>query len=552
MGSLQIDVFNPPFVIQVNESDEYLQKLLGYYKKIIERIQNNGALKNPLQVSSLAGIMLCDELYKEKSKAQLASRGNYQVVVTDNSNGCTITKSARVDGSLKMLAVRKNAIVDNNCYEDELGSIDVSIVNGTPFEYNTFDADGNITSTTKYYKYTWSHVGAEDQVEVADGATETLVPVADNGNLPAGIYRLTVSDYYGCSVTEEYSIIQNDRIASTGVATNLIKEGVATGEFQITGVTGGVFPYTITWYYLADAKGNAVATQTVQVGDQTYVVSDNKVTVDGTEYTVVDGKVTIGGTTYMVLSDANLLPQTDQYHAVGLAAGRYSYTITDALGYSRDTSFTISDNGALSAVIEKGNDVNCYGEETGTIIVRINNGAPTYSVTVNGIEKVSEYPGGTFVIRQLAAGNYTVVLRDANGATESATITIEQPARPLSFSVDQSYIACYGERDNVGMLSTARALLTVNGGTPFVADDDTKYYEVRRNNDDAEKAVFSAEHEAYVFEYTKASNGTDDMTIGDYRFVVVDALGCTLSQYTTLVEYPEIVITHDNKEDVSC
>lgn len=75
MGSLQIDVFNPPFVIQVNESDEYLQKLLGYYKKIIERIQHNGALRNPLQVSSLAGIMLCDELYKEKSKAQLARNG---------------------------------------------------------------------------------------------------------------------------------------------------------------------------------------------------------------------------------------------------------------------------------------------------------------------------------------------------------------------------------------------------------------------------------------------------------------------------------------------
>lgn len=72
MGSLQIDVFDPSFVIQVNESDEYLHKLLGYYKKIIERIQNNGALKNPLQISSLAGIMLCDELYKEKSKAQLA------------------------------------------------------------------------------------------------------------------------------------------------------------------------------------------------------------------------------------------------------------------------------------------------------------------------------------------------------------------------------------------------------------------------------------------------------------------------------------------------
>lgn len=72
MGSLQIDVFNSPFVIQVNESDEYLQKLLGYYKKILERIQKNGVLTNPVQISALAGIMLCDELYKEKSKLQRA------------------------------------------------------------------------------------------------------------------------------------------------------------------------------------------------------------------------------------------------------------------------------------------------------------------------------------------------------------------------------------------------------------------------------------------------------------------------------------------------
>ena len=89
MGSLQIDVFNPPFVIQVNEDDEYLQKLLGYYKKIIERIQRNGALKNPLQVSSLAGIMLCDELYKEKSKTQLSrgEAGENQGIFFDSEEG---------------------------------------------------------------------------------------------------------------------------------------------------------------------------------------------------------------------------------------------------------------------------------------------------------------------------------------------------------------------------------------------------------------------------------------------------------------------------------
>lgn len=71
MGSLHIDVFNPPFVINVNKDDEYLQKLLWYYKKIIEKIKKNGSLKNPLQISALAGIMICDELYMANSQVTL-------------------------------------------------------------------------------------------------------------------------------------------------------------------------------------------------------------------------------------------------------------------------------------------------------------------------------------------------------------------------------------------------------------------------------------------------------------------------------------------------
>lgn len=89
MGSLQIDVFGCPFVIQVNESDEYLQKLLGYYKKILDRIQHNGSLKSPIQISALAGIMLCDELYKEKSRNQLVKKSdsNSSGIFVDEEEG---------------------------------------------------------------------------------------------------------------------------------------------------------------------------------------------------------------------------------------------------------------------------------------------------------------------------------------------------------------------------------------------------------------------------------------------------------------------------------
>ena len=82
MGSLQIDVLGTSFSITANEDDEYLSKLLGYYTKIVEEIQKSGMMKNDMHVSILAGIMLCDELYKEKSKTARFS----QSMTTDSDS----------------------------------------------------------------------------------------------------------------------------------------------------------------------------------------------------------------------------------------------------------------------------------------------------------------------------------------------------------------------------------------------------------------------------------------------------------------------------------
>ena len=66
MGKLRIDMLGTKFTIQAdNGNDEYLQKLLGYYKRITDDLLQGG-ITNPMQVAILAGINLCDELYKEK------------------------------------------------------------------------------------------------------------------------------------------------------------------------------------------------------------------------------------------------------------------------------------------------------------------------------------------------------------------------------------------------------------------------------------------------------------------------------------------------------
>jgi len=70
MTSLQINMLGTSFSIKANEDEEYLKKLLKYYTQITDLITKNGTLNNQ-QISILAGIMLCDELYKEKSSKAL-------------------------------------------------------------------------------------------------------------------------------------------------------------------------------------------------------------------------------------------------------------------------------------------------------------------------------------------------------------------------------------------------------------------------------------------------------------------------------------------------
>ena len=74
MGTLKIELLGTSFSIKASEDDDYLKKLLGYYKNIVDEIQKSGMLKSELHISILAGIMLCDELYKEKSKSTVSQK----------------------------------------------------------------------------------------------------------------------------------------------------------------------------------------------------------------------------------------------------------------------------------------------------------------------------------------------------------------------------------------------------------------------------------------------------------------------------------------------
>ncbi|MBB5217972.1 MULTISPECIES: cell division protein ZapA [Treponema] len=68
MGKIQINLLGSSFTIQAKEDEDYLKKLVDYYKEITRTISSTGRNIDPLQVSIIAGITLVDELYKEKKR----------------------------------------------------------------------------------------------------------------------------------------------------------------------------------------------------------------------------------------------------------------------------------------------------------------------------------------------------------------------------------------------------------------------------------------------------------------------------------------------------
>ena len=68
MGTLQIDILGTSFAVKSDKESEYLKRLLGYYRRLANQIEEKNALKDPLQISILTGLMMCDKLYDEQSK----------------------------------------------------------------------------------------------------------------------------------------------------------------------------------------------------------------------------------------------------------------------------------------------------------------------------------------------------------------------------------------------------------------------------------------------------------------------------------------------------
>ena len=138
----------------------------------------------------------------------------------------------------------------------------------------------------------------------------------------------------------------------------------------------------------------------------------------------------------------------------GLTAGDYQLHIVDANQCTGDTIIHLAEADPLSVIVQKstapnGDNVNCYGDNTGTINLTVNGGVPDYNV---------QWQDGTTGTSRsgLFAGNYPVRIQDINGCFIDTTIQITEPEiLTITSSVKKSY--CPDMQDG-------EIVLTVQGG----------------------------------------------------------------------------------------
>ncbi|WP_162052936.1 T9SS type B sorting domain-containing protein [Pontibacter pamirensis] len=405
--------------------------------------------------------------------------GQHAITVKD-ANGCTFVRSFTITNIAGPTAVA-----------------------ATSLPATCADNDGTITAgavTGGTAPYTYSINGSNFQSETAFAG------------VASGTYTLTVKDDKGCTVSTEVTVGQNIPTSFTSTTTaSTCNE--SNGQFTITGVTGGTAPYTYstdgstfqntaTFTALAagvyevtvkDAKG-CVFTDEVQlnnVGGPAFTATAQAATCGNNNGRVSASGVTGGTAPYMYSIDGETFQAAATFS--NLAAGTYHITTQDANGCSTVQSVEVEDITGPSEFELLATASTC-GNSTGSITASaVTDGTAPYSYSINGTDFQA---AATF--EALAAGEYTVTVKDANGCTIQKITVVENVNGPTDFTASTASSFCGNPNGEV-------TVGEVTGGV----------------------APYTYSKDGATFQTSTTLTG---LAAGDHTVIVKDANGCTFSK----------------------
>ncbi len=175
-----------------------------------------------------------------------------------------------------------------------------------------------------------------------------------------------------------------------------------------------------------------------------------------------------------------------------LSGGEFTVSIKDAAGCAATKKATLTQSGAAKIATATASPTTC-GKADGGITVTTAAANAQFSIDGNKFQ-----PGADF--RNLAAGNYTVTMRDAAGCTDTRTATVVGSEGPALSNVSLSPVSCGVADGVISVQAKARTAMqyALNGGN----------YGSR--------------------------NSFENLAVGDYEIAVRDAENCVVSRKVTM------------------
>lgn len=413
--------------------------------------------------------------------------GTYMLSVTDGI-GCAVVDSVTIFAPDTLLAAPIGK--DISCFGAQDGAASVEVSGGVP-----------------PYEYAWG-----------DASTTALIE-----DLAVGIYGVIIRDANNCITTASITISEPPPLALSLIIDEVPCEGNATGEIRAV-VEGGLAPYSYEWsngdstsilsdvlggqYSLTvtDAGGCEINTMTTLTASPGLEVSVDQLDIQCFGQT--NGRLTaIVGGGQMPFEFAWNTGSTSPTLA-GLGPGEYGLLVTDANNCFDTITTTLIEPPAMISFTTSSN-ISCAGAQDGRASIMVSGGVSPYSYAWgNGSE--------TAAIENLIAGNYGVIVEDANGCIQVGSVVIEEPPA-LSVSLFIGNEPCAGNTD--GMVQA-----NVEGG---IAP-----YRYRWNTGDSLAVL-------------------EGIAGGVYQLTVSDASACEIVTEVTVEERPGVAISLF-KQDIPC
>jgi gliding motility-associated-like protein len=424
--------------------------------------------------------------------------GGYTVLVRDLSNGCT-TNLLNVIVQVGSGADGTSSATATSCPTVNNGSVTVTTTAGVaPF---TFGIDG--------------------------GALQPGSSPFTFSNLSPGNHLVVIRDALGCQRNITVNVPAGPSLTAAVTSTATGCQGASNGTVTVT-PNSGAGPYTFSIDNGAFVSGAAPYTfNNLSSGNHTVVIRDaagcasNVINVSvvagpplattatktdalcfgGSTGSITVSQPTVGSAPYQYSLNNTTWQSSNQF--TGLPAGNYTVYFREANGCFGSLTITVGQPTVLAASATTV-PVVCNGQSNGIIRVAGTGGIAPYQFSLNGSNWQAV---DSFLV---AAGTYTIYIKDNNGCTTTIPMTVTQPATLTAVSVNAN-ASCNGGNDGQIVITAAGG----NSNYQYSIDGGANW---------------------------QPSN-TFNVAPGNYVVQVKDALGCTTNFNTTVGLTNDLTLT---------